>query len=92
LHELKLKDVKILACRVKDVATIVKVARSVSSLFPFSKEKQTVQYCKSKLHNYQIGIISLLRTFENFDCYQPLRKARAVFRWHSPWEKVGMRL
>ncbi|MGZ8525319.1 MAG: TolC family protein, partial [Chitinophagaceae bacterium] len=59
--------------------------------FPSPVGEGTVLYRKAKQYNYHIGIIPLLTIFGKFLFVQPLRKARAVFRWPSPSEKVGMR-
>ena len=53
-------------------------------LSSFSWGRRTVLHYKAKLHNYHINFISLLGTFEDYDCYHTLRKARAVLWWPSP--------
>jgi len=64
--------------------------QSASSLFPFSEGEGTVRQYNAKLHNYHIGIISLLTTFGEHLFNRLLRKARAVSWWPSLWGKVGM--
>ena len=75
------------------------VRYSASPSFSLSKREGAVLHRKTpsdrviragKLHNYHIGIISLLTTFGDTDCYKNLRKARVAFRWPSLWGKVGM--
>ena len=57
-----------------------------------SEGEEAVLHIFNDLYNYHIIFISLFNIFEVPDKYQNLREARAVFRWPSPWEKVGMRL
>lgn len=66
------------------------VRYSASSLVPFSKREGTVQHYKSKIYIWQVYFLSLLNIFGEHHFYELFRKVRAVLRWPSLLEKVGM--
>ncbi len=61
-------------------------------LLPLRLERERRYIAKPNFLFYHISFISLLCIFGEYLFYQPFRKARAVCRWPSPPEKVGMRL